>query len=514
MYKTTKICINTRNLGIPRNQPEDREGLFRTRRPERGHLGHSGGWQDTEGNHTYSAIHLPIQQKPQIRGMEGYGSSSRPPPTPQRSFPMEYGQQEAQPSIPLGRTWSKQFRLLEERETRIRENNATIQAIKEQLNKTGPTLIPSGPQGVDQPNHPVASHHSGTSRSVAKSHNSSQSQVVFQEKTRIQGQKQDFFQPKAERVRPNDSEDFRIGERSTQESEIAVSTSRISSPNNRNISPTQNKNSVVTPESNLNSDALWLQISKYAEKTQKQFAELQESHLGMEKSTASMDKIVKNLQEGHYQLSKAFEETNKRLNQVFEEQDHFKRDRDCLDQDLNKLFNVYQNMKPQLQGHVLDNPYDQEDLKPDALLENKERSPSQYQDGYNMSYSEKEELKQLPEASSWPKFSGTGEYDHMKLIYYIYGLFINVPSIPDYWITARLNTAFKLHASIWNTEMKEIHGRSKWLWWKSQIIQKYSNCTWIWKRTRSLKMTSTLWTKIHMSGVLEILKDLKSFILK
>ncbi|MBW0487269.1 hypothetical protein O181_026984 [Austropuccinia psidii MF-1] len=61
-----------------------------------------------------------------------------------------------------------------------------------------------------------------------------------------------------------------------------------------------------------------------------------------------------------------------------------------------------------------------------------------------MSYSEKEVLRPLPEASSWPKFSGTGEYDHMKHIDHIDGLFIDVPSIPDYWITARLNTAFKV----------------------------------------------------------------------
>ncbi|MBW0563068.1 hypothetical protein O181_102783, partial [Austropuccinia psidii MF-1] len=65
-----------------------------------------------------------------------------------------------------------------------------------------------------------------------------------------------------------------------------------------------------------------------------------------------------------------------------------------------------------------------------------------------MSYSEKEALKQLPEASSWSKFSGTGEYDHMELMDYIDGLFIDVQSIPDYWITARLNTEFKGHAII------------------------------------------------------------------
>ncbi|MBW0585317.1 hypothetical protein O181_125032 [Austropuccinia psidii MF-1] len=73
----------------------------------------------------------------------------------------------------------------------------------------------------------------------------------------------------------------------------------------------------------------------------------------------------------------------------------------------------------------------------------------------------------------------------MELIEYIDGLFIDVPSIPDYWITARLNTTFKGHASIWYTETKEIHGRRNFPWWKSQIIQKYSNGTWIWQKTMS-----------------------------
>ncbi|MBW0540023.1 hypothetical protein O181_079738 [Austropuccinia psidii MF-1] len=113
-----------------------------------------------------------------------------------------------------------------------------------------------------------------------------------------------------------------------------------------------------------------------------------------------MDKIVKTLQEGHAQVRNASESTNKRLNQFFEEQHNCKRNRDCLDQDFKILFNVYQNMKPRPQGHVLDNSYHQEDIKPDAFLEKKARSPSQYQDGEKMSYFEKEALKQLPEASS------------------------------------------------------------------------------------------------------------------
>ncbi|MBW0569510.1 hypothetical protein O181_109225, partial [Austropuccinia psidii MF-1] len=35
--------------------------------------------------------------------------------------------------------------------------------------------------------------------------------------------------------------------------------------------------------------------------------------------------------------------------------------------------------------------------------------------------------------------------------------------------------------------MKEVHGRRSWLWWKSQIIQKYSHGTWIWKKTMSFE---------------------------
>ncbi|MBW0496695.1 hypothetical protein O181_036410 [Austropuccinia psidii MF-1] len=59
---------------------------------------------------------------------------------------------------------TRKFGLLEERATRIRENQATIQAVEEKLNQTWPTLIPSGSQGADQPNSPVASHNSATSR--------------------------------------------------------------------------------------------------------------------------------------------------------------------------------------------------------------------------------------------------------------------------------------------------------------------------------------------------------------
>ncbi|MBW0469419.1 hypothetical protein O181_009134 [Austropuccinia psidii MF-1] len=142
----------------------------------------------------------------------------------------------------------------------------------------------------------------------------------FQEKTRIQGQKQHLFQPKTAGVRLNYPEALGLGERSTQEAEIIVHTSKISNPINRNITPTQIEHDVFTPKGNLNSDALLLKMSQFTEKNQKKFAELQASHERMKALTASMDKIVKTLQEGYSHLIKASEETNKRLNQVFEEQ--------------------------------------------------------------------------------------------------------------------------------------------------------------------------------------------------
>ncbi|MBW0555341.1 hypothetical protein O181_095056 [Austropuccinia psidii MF-1] len=63
----------------------------------------------------------------------------------------------------------------------------------------------------------------------------------------------------------------------------------------------------------------------------------------------------------------------------------------------------------------------------------------------------------------------------MELIDYIARLFIDVPHITDYCLTARFNTELKGNASIWYTEMKEIYGRRNCPWWKSQIIKKYSN---------------------------------------
>ncbi|MBW0573286.1 hypothetical protein O181_113001 [Austropuccinia psidii MF-1] len=341
---------------------------------------------------------------------------------------MEHGKQEVQPGISLGRTWSKLPENLSQRDRLQRpydnhqwlESHQAVQTPggERKQNKSESSHYPS----YRRTSNPDRAHSDSFRLTRSRPNQLSsgftpfKNQQIsgqespfftipgsFQEKTRIQGQKQDCFSPKAEKVGPNYPETVGLGERSTQEPEVVVNNSIISIPLNRNITPTQIEQDSVSPESCLNSDLLCLQISQYAEQTQKKLAELEASHGSMKKLTAFMDKSVKNLQEGHAQLRKASEENNKRLNIVFEEQPNNRRDRDCLDQDINKLFSVYHNMNPQPQGSFMDNPYHPDDIKPDAMWVNEARSPSKYQDGENMSYSEKEAFKQLPEASSWPK---------------------------------------------------------------------------------------------------------------
>ncbi|MBW0465106.1 hypothetical protein O181_004821 [Austropuccinia psidii MF-1] len=95
--------------------------------------------------------------------------------------------------ITKGWNTTRQLRLLEVRENRKRENQATIQAIEEQLTQTGNTQLPSGSQGAGQINSAVASHHSETRISGAKSHHSSQSQDVSRRRQGYKGKNNTTF---------------------------------------------------------------------------------------------------------------------------------------------------------------------------------------------------------------------------------------------------------------------------------------------------------------------------------
>ncbi|MBW0584726.1 hypothetical protein O181_124441 [Austropuccinia psidii MF-1] len=283
--------VYLRDLGFQRNQPEDREGLSRARRPGRGHLGHSGGWQNNEGDNIYPAIHTPIQQEPQTRGLEGYGSK-------------------VQPGISLGRTWSKLPEDLSQRD-RLQSPYGNHQRLEFYQAVQTP-----GGKGIEDKGE--SSHYPSYRRTV----NPDRAYLDSFRLTRSRlNQLSSGFTP------------FRHQQINDQESPLYT------------ISRGFQENKRIQVEKQHLFQQKQERMCQYSEQTQKQFAELEESHERMKKLTASMDKIVKTLQEGHAQLSKAFEETNKRLNLVFEEQHHSKRDRDCLNQDINKLFNVYHDLK-------------------------------------------------------------------------------------------------------------------------------------------------------------------------
>ncbi|MBW0473571.1 hypothetical protein O181_013286 [Austropuccinia psidii MF-1] len=192
--------VHLRNLGFQRNQPEDREGLSKTRRPGRGNLGHSGGWQDIEGNHTHSSIHIPIQQRPQTRGLETYGSSSSAPPTPQRPLAMEHGQQEAVQTpggeIKLDKGESSHYPSYRRTADPDRAYSDSFRLTSSRPNKLSSGFTPFTNQQISGQKSPFFTI-SGS----------------LWEKTRIKGQKQDHLQPEEERVRPNDPEAVGFGER-------------------------------------------------------------------------------------------------------------------------------------------------------------------------------------------------------------------------------------------------------------------------------------------------------------
>ncbi|MBW0591583.1 hypothetical protein O181_131298 [Austropuccinia psidii MF-1] len=200
------LSVHLRDLGFQRHQPEDKEGLSRTRRPGREHLGHNSGWQDTEGNHTHSFIHFPIQQDPQTRGLEKYGLSSSATPTPQRFISMEHGQKEAV-QTPGGEGKQDKGESSHYPSNRRTADPDRAYSDSFSLTRSRPNQLCSGftpliNQQISGQESPLFTIPGG-----------------FQEKTRIQGQKQDHLKAGEKRVRPNDPEAVGFGERSSQEPE-------------------------------------------------------------------------------------------------------------------------------------------------------------------------------------------------------------------------------------------------------------------------------------------------------
>ncbi|MBW0493129.1 hypothetical protein O181_032844 [Austropuccinia psidii MF-1] len=148
---------------------------------------------------------------------------------------MEHGQQEVQPSISLGRTWSK---LPEDMSQRPYANHQRLETHQ-------PVQTPGGEGNQDEGescHYPSYRRTAEPDRAYCDSFRLTRSRPnhlssgltpfrhkqisgqespfftipgSFQEKTRIQGQKQDLFQPKEERFRTNDPEAVGLGKKST-----------------------------------------------------------------------------------------------------------------------------------------------------------------------------------------------------------------------------------------------------------------------------------------------------------
>ncbi|MBW0481830.1 hypothetical protein O181_021545 [Austropuccinia psidii MF-1] len=95
-------------------------------------------------------------------------------------------------------------------------------------------------------------------------------------------------------------------------------------------------------------------------------------------------------------------------------------------------------------------------------------------------------LKELPTLKEWPHFSGVGEYDHMDFIRGIYMIKEDF-ELPDRLVTERFNTLFTRSAHRWYIKLRQAHGHQSWTWWKTQIINKWANDSWIFKVETAFK---------------------------
>ncbi|MBW0565016.1 hypothetical protein O181_104731 [Austropuccinia psidii MF-1] len=83
-------------------------------------------------------------------------------------------------------------------------------------------------------------------------------------------------------------------------------------------------------------------------------------------------------------------------------------------------------------------------------------------------------LKEVPKLKEWPHFSDEREYDHMKFIRGI-DMIKEDFELPDRLVKAGFNTLFTKSAHRWYIILRQAHGHQKWTWWKTQIINKWTN---------------------------------------
>ncbi|MBW0549595.1 hypothetical protein O181_089310 [Austropuccinia psidii MF-1] len=108
--------------------------------------------------------------------------------------------------------------------------------------------------------------------------------------------------------------------------------------------------------------------------------------------------------------------------------------------------------------------------------------------------------KDIPKLQEWPKFPGEGEYNHIELIRTIDMLQEDF-HIPDKIMMGKLNSLFTRTAKKWYYKMRQDHGKHDFPWWKSEIITKWANNYWRFKRKMLLKVPFLTQKRInHLLG--------------
>ncbi|MBW0551492.1 hypothetical protein O181_091207 [Austropuccinia psidii MF-1] len=86
-------------------------------------------------------------------------------------------------------------------------------------------------------------------------------------------------------------------------------------------------------------------------------------------------------------------------------------------------------------------------------------------------------LLKLPKLKEWPHFSSEGEYCHMEFIRGIDNIKKDLES-PERFVTEIFNTLFTKSPHRWYIKLKHAYEHQSWTWWKTQIINKWSNNAW------------------------------------
>ncbi|MBW0519318.1 hypothetical protein O181_059033 [Austropuccinia psidii MF-1] len=67
--------------------------------------------------------------------------------------------------------------------------------------------------------------------------------------------------------------------------------------------------------------------------------------------------------------------------------------------------------------------------------------------------------------------------------------------LPERLITARFNTFFTRSSHRWYIKLRQAHGHRSWTWWKSQIINRWSNDAWRLKWEQPLNLPNLMLIK-------------------